>query len=143
MTLSNTNHTVPILMTNSLDVPTDRPMVGLSVNVYRTARYVVINAGLPRCRPENIHVTLAPDQLLIEAERHLGEENVEEEEREYLVQELPYGAIGRVIPLPNVDLALHSAEAHFANGLLIVTIPTTEWAARLRHKLGGEVPQED
>lgn len=138
MTLSNINHSIPILMTNTLDVSADRPMVGLSVNVYRTARYLVVNAGLPRCRPEHIRVTLAPNQLLIEAERHPGEEDVEEEEREYFVQELPYGAIGRVIPLPNLDLALHSAEAHFANGLLIVTIPTTEWDARLRHKQGGE-----
>ncbi len=143
MTLSNINHTVPILMTNTLDVPADRTMVGLSVNVYRTARYVVINAGLPRCRPENIRVTLAPNQLLIEAERHLGEDNVAEEEREYLVQELPYGAIGRMIPLPTMDLALHNAEGHFANGLLIVTIPTAEWGARLRHMQGGEVLHED
>ena len=143
MTLSNSNHIVPILWTNTLDVPADRPIVGISVNVYRTARYLVADAGLPRCHPENIHVTLAPDQLLIEAERHLGEENFEEEEREYLVQELPYGAIDRMIPLPTMDLALHSAEAHFANGLLVVTIPTTEWDARLRHMQGGEVPRED
>ena len=143
MTLSNINHTVPIRWTNTLDVPADRPMVGPSVNVYRTARYVVIDAGLPRCHPESIRVTLAPNQLLIEAERHPGEESFEEEKREYLVEELPYGAIGRVISLPYVDLAVQSAEAHFANGMLIVTIPTTEWDARLRHMRGGEVPQED
>ncbi len=143
MTLSNSNHTVPILWANTLDVPADRLMVGLSVNVYRTARYVVVDAGLPRCNPENIRVTLGPDQLVIEAERHPGEENFEEEEREYLVQELPNGVIGRVIPLPSMDLALRSAEAHFANGLLIITIPTTEWDARLLHMRGEEVPQED
>ncbi|MEP6987491.1 MAG: Hsp20/alpha crystallin family protein [Chloroflexota bacterium] len=118
-------------------------MGGLAVNVYKTARYVIIDAGLPRCLPENIHVTLTSDQLLIEAERHLGEESFEAEEREYLVQELPHGAISRVIPLPNVDIAIHSAEAHFANGMLIVTIPMTEWDARLRHMLGKEVPQKD
>ena len=140
--MSNKTYTVPILRTNTLDVPADRPMVGLSVNVYRSANYVVVDAGLPRCRPESIRVTLAPDQLLIEAERHPGEAIVEEE-REYLMRELPYGAIGRVIPLPAVELALHSAEAHFENGLLTVTIPTPERDAYRHHFRGEEVPEED
>ncbi len=140
---SNLNHTVSILWANTLAEPANQPMAGLAVNVYQTARYVVIDAGLPRCLPENIRVTLTSDQLLIEAERHLGEESSEAEGREYLVRELPHGAISRVIPLPNADMAVHSAEAHFANGMLIVTIPMTEWDARLRNKLGKEVPRKD
>jgi HSP20 family molecular chaperone IbpA len=113
----------------------------MAVNVYRSENYVVVDAGLPRCRPENIQVTLAPDELLIEAERHPGETAVDDE-REYLVRELPYGTLSRVIQLPRVELALHSAEAHFENGLLTVTIARRKRDAYVHGFRGEDVPED-
>ena len=135
-------HTIPVRKVNSLNADVDRLGVGIPINVYRTEDYVVVDAGLPRCRPENIRATLAPGELLIQAERHPGQALVDER-REYLVAELPYGAIERVISLPEMDLASHAAEAHFRNGMLVVTIPTRERDAYLHGMHGEETPEED
>ncbi len=93
------------------------------MNLYHTDSYLVINAGLPRCLPDHVHVFVAPARMLIRAERHSGEEPIREE-RTYILSELPEGDIGRVLDLPQGDWAYASAESHFANGLLTVTIPT-------------------
>lgn len=96
---------------------------GMPVNLYHTDSYLVINASLPRCLPDKVHVFVAPAKMLIRAERHLGEEPIQEE-RTYLLSELPEGAIGRVLDLPLGEWAYDATEAHFANGLLTVSIPT-------------------
>jgi HSP20 family molecular chaperone IbpA len=69
--------------------------------------------------------------MLIQAERHPGEESIHEE-RTYILSELPEGAVRRVFDLPQGDWAYADAEAHFANGLLTVTIPTQARAKILR-----------
>lgn len=141
--MTGTIHEIPIVRTDTLGETGHRDTVGMAVNVYRTENYVAVDVGLPRCRPENIRVTLAPDQLLVEAERHPGEAAVEDE-RAYLVRELPYGALSRIIPLPSSEaLALHRADAHFENGLLTVTIPTRERDAYLHRFRGEEAPDRD
>ncbi len=142
MTAASRNQQIPIFRTDTLGTAAHRPTVGVAINVYRSANYVVIDAGLPRCHAESIRVTLTPEHLLIEAERHPGEAAIEKE-REYLVRELPYGAIGRVISLPATDLALHDAKAHFENGLLTVAIPTRDRDAYRHRVRGEEVPAED
>ncbi len=60
------------------------------------------------------------------------------EEREYILAELPYGKIKAVFPLPVADLEPHAVEAHFANGLLIVTGSTRALDAYLREKQGEQ-----
>ena len=104
---------------------------GMLVNLYHTDSYLVINAGLPRCLPDKIHVSVTPSRMLIQAERHPGEESIYEE-RAYVLSELPEGAVGRVLDLPQGEWAYDAAEAHFANGLLTVTIPTQARAEYLR-----------
>ena len=61
----------------------------------------------------------------------------------YLLQELPYGAIGRVISFPGADLVHHEAQAHLGNGLVIVTIPTRERDAYLHRVRGKGAPDDD
>jgi HSP20 family molecular chaperone IbpA len=68
--------------------------------------------------------------MLIRAERHPGEPL--DEERAYILLELPHGAVGRVLDLPQGEWAYAAAEAHFANGLLTVSIPTQARAEYLR-----------
>ena len=107
----------------------------MSVNLYQTDRYLVAQAGLPRCLPDRIYVFIAPGKMQIRAERHPGEPL--DEGRTYILSELPDGAIGRTLDLPQGEWSYNDAEAHFANGLLTVTVPTPARADYLRQMQGA------
>ncbi len=125
-------HVVPVHIEQHLEIlPLEAN--GMLVNLYHTHDYLVINAGLPRCLPDKVHVSVAPAKMLIQAERHAGEESIYEE-RTYILSELPEGVIGRVLDLPQGNWAYAAAESHFANGLLTVTIPTQARAEYRRQK---------
>lgn len=118
-----------------------RPSPGVLANVYRTDSYAVVNVGLPRCLPEKIRITVGLNGLVIEADLHPAQQKLEQD-REYLLAELPFGKISRRLPLPWDDLELHAVEAHFQNGLLTITIPTRERDAFL-HEMRGEQLSEE
>ena len=123
-------HVVPVRVVEHLEaLPPEAH--GMPVNLYHTDSYLIVNAGLPRCLPERIHVFVAPAKMLIRAERHPGEQLIREE-RAYILSELQEGAVGRVLDLPQGEWACDDAEAHFANGLLTVSIPTQTRAEYLR-----------
>jgi len=123
-------HVIPVRVVEHLDaLPPEAH--GMPVNLYHTDHYLVINAGLPRCLPDRVHVSVAPGKMLIRAERHPGEQPIRDE-RTYILSELPDGAVGRVLDLPQGEWAHAAAEAHFANGLLTVSIPTQARAEYLR-----------
>jgi HSP20 family molecular chaperone IbpA len=123
-------HVIPVRVVEHLDaLPPEAH--GMPMNLYYTDSYLVISAGLPRCLPDRVHVFVAPGKMLIRAERHPGEQPIREE-RTYVLSELPDGAIGRVLDLPQGEWAYDVAEGHFANGLLTVSIPTQARADYLR-----------
>jgi HSP20 family molecular chaperone IbpA len=116
-------HRIAIEPVDHIDPGIETAPEAAPANLYRSANYVVLDLALPLCLPQHIQVALAPDAVLVTAQRHPGAEAAEEG-RAYLVQELSAGALRRSFPLPDADLALHEAEAHFGNGLLTVSIPT-------------------
>ena len=122
-------HVVPVGVEEHLDA-LPLGVHGMPVNLYYTDRYLIVNAGLSRCLPERIRVFVAPGKMVIQAERHPGE--LVHEERTYILSELPEGTIGRMLNLPEGEWAYNDAEAHFANGLLTVSIPTQARAEYLR-----------
>ena len=128
-------HVIPVEIHDHLSPP-PREAHPMPINLFVTDRYVVIHAGLPRCRPDRIEVLVAPGEVLIRAERHEGEPA--DVVRAYLLSELPFGTIARIIGLPDGKWVYHEAEAHFANGLLTVTIPTEERATYL-HQMQASV----
>jgi HSP20 family molecular chaperone IbpA len=91
-------HVVPVRVEKHLDALLPEAH-GMPVNLYQTDRYLVINAGLPRCLAERVHVSVAPARMQIKAERHAGEES-SCEERTYILSELPDGVLGRMLDLP-------------------------------------------
>ena len=124
-------HVVPVRVEEHLDVlPPDAH--SMPVNLYHTDHYLVINAGMPRCLPDKVHVSVAPGKMLVRAERHPGEPI--REERVYILSELPDGAVARMLDFPKGEWAYDAAEAHFANGLLTVSIPTQSRAEYLRQR---------
>lgn len=134
-------HRVEVQRTQELIYEKGRPTGGVLANLYSTDNYTVLNVGLPRCRPEHIQIILGPNAILVLAELHQAQETVEKG-REYILAELPYGAIRRAFPLPEADLEPHAAEAHFQNGLLTVTIPTRQRNSYLHEKRGENLPEE-
>lgn len=141
MTVVTRQHRIPVRRTEEPINGEGRPTSGVLANLYLSDRYAVLNVGLPRCRPKNIRVTLGTEKLLVEVAVHLAQ-GKQEAEREYILAELPYGKIRRVFPLPDAALELDAGEAHFANGLLTVTIPTRAQHAYLREKRGGHGRQQ-
>lgn len=134
-------HRVEVQRTQEPIYEKGRPTGGVLANLYSTNSYTVLNVGLPRCRPEHIQVTLGSNAISVVAEIHQAQETLEKE-REYILAELPYGAIRRVFPLPEADLEPHAAEAHFQNGLLTLTIPTRQRDTYLHEKRGENLPEE-
>lgn len=113
---------VEIRYADHLQPPPVAASYGVLANLYRSANYVVVDVGLPRCHAHSVRVSIAADAVLIEAARHVAEDSADDG-REYLLHELPHGAIARLIRLPVVDLALGRAEAHLGNGMLVLSIP--------------------
>lgn len=123
-------HVIPVRVVEHLDaLPPEAH--SMPVNLYHTDSYLVISAGLPRCLPDRVHVFVAPGKMLIRAERHPGEQTIREE-RAYILSELPDGAVGRLLDLPQGEWAYAAAEVHFANGLLTVSVPTQARTEYLR-----------
>ena len=108
-------HVVPVHVEKYLDAlpPETRDM---PVNLYHTNSYLIINAGLPRCVPDHVHIFVAPARMASSAARlscHKG--------------------IGRTI-LPSPTLPMDCSPSQFPRrrGLNICVRCT-------RHKQQGEV----
>lgn len=141
MSIGNRQHKIKVRRTMEPLDTEDRPTSGVLANLYLTDAYYALNVALPRCRPEHIQVTAGSNALLVEAELHPAQEKLEQQ-REFILAELPFGSIKRSFPIPGANLEPHAIEAHFENGLLTVTIPTQKRDAFL-HKMRGEnLPEE-
>lgn len=122
MTSTSESHQIEIRYVDHVQPPPEMSSAGVLANLYISANYVVLDVGLPRCHAHNVIVSMSADKVLVEAERHMGERSVNQG-RDFLLHELPHGTIARLINLPDADLVLGEAEAHFANGMLVLSIP--------------------
>jgi HSP20 family molecular chaperone IbpA len=122
---------IEIQRADELKLPADLRLSGVPVNVYRSSNYVCVDIGLPRCRASQVRLTLASDGLLVETRRHAAEGSAGRDRR-YVLYDLPGGQVRRRLEIPMGGLSLDDASAHFANGMLIVNIPTRERAQHRR-----------
>jgi HSP20 family protein len=97
-----------------------RAILRLPLDAYVTPDEIVVLANMPGVKPEAVEITLEGDTLTVKAERPAPIENVE-----YVMQERPYGTFIRTLSI-NVPVDSDKAEAHFENGLLMLTIPKAE-----------------
>ena len=80
---------------------------------------LLIHADLPGCRPEDFHVDVEDDALVLQGERR----SQNEENRGGIRRsERSYGSFRRVIPLPQ-GANVEAANARFENGVLEIDIP--------------------
>lgn len=93
----------------------------------RNGRFV-LRAELPGLSPDDVHVEVQDDAVVIEGER---KSELEVEEQGRWRSERAYGRFSRTIPLPeNADP--EKAEAKFENGVLEVSFPMREDSSRRR-----------
>ena len=98
----------------------------MSVDVYRDGENLVVRASLPGVKPEDVDVSFTDNALTINGESKLEREVKEEE---YLYREHRSSSFKRSVALPD-GLNTDKADASYDNGVLTVTIPTSEPSKR-------------
>jgi HSP20 family protein len=81
-----------------------------------------VRAEMPGIKPEDVHLTVRDDRLMIRAESKAEEER---KEGDWVVKERRAGTYFRSVGLPaavNVD----KANARFENGVLLLSLPKSE-----------------
>ncbi len=91
----------------------------LPVDVYETAHEVIIQTLIAGVLPEHLNINITRDVVSISGKR---EENKAISQDSYHVQELYWGAFGRIIDLP-VEVEIDNAEAIERHGLLMIKLP--------------------
>jgi HSP20 family protein len=91
----------------------------LPVDVYETAKEVIIQTLIAGVLPEHLNINITRDVVSISGKR---EENKAITEDSYHIQELYWGSFERVIDLP-VEVEIDNAEAIERHGLLMIKLP--------------------
>ena len=98
------------------------------VEVLQRDKEFVIRADLPGINKDNVKVELRDDSIVLSGER---EEERKEEREGFLRTERSYGSFYREIPLPP-DVDTSKATATFRDGVLEITMPSSEGEGRMR-----------
>jgi HSP20 family protein len=92
----------------------------LPIDAYATDGEIIVQAGLPGVKPENVEINVEGDTLRISAELPARLDNAD-----YTFTERPRGRYSRTLLL-NVPVEADKAEANFDNGLLTLRLPKAE-----------------
>jgi HSP20 family protein len=90
-----------------------------AVDVAESDGDVIVKMEVPGVEKDQIHLTVADDQLTVRGE---SRKETEEKKQNYYRQEIRYGAFQRAVGLP-VEVDAAKAKAELKNGLLTVTLP--------------------
>jgi HSP20 family protein len=90
-----------------------------SLEAYSKDGDLVLHYDLPGVGLEEVEITLDGNVLTVSGERKAA---AEEEGVSYYLNELPYGAFGRSVTVPE-RIDAEAIKAHFENGVLEVVLP--------------------
>ncbi len=102
--------------------------MGLALDLLEDDENLVVTAGLPGVKPEDIEISVQGDLLTIRGEARAESESGK---GQYHRRERSYGSFFRQIQLP-VRVQSESAEARFENGVLTLRLPKAEEARERR-----------
>ena len=94
----------------------------LAVDVYETAKDMVIKAPIAGVEGKDIDITVTDEMVIIRGERSEVKEATTDS---YFTQECYWGAFSRTINLPQKGLA-DEAAAEFKKGILTIRVPKAE-----------------
>jgi len=94
----------------------------LAIDVYQTAKKIVIKSTIAGVQPEDIKISLHNDLLTIKGSR-AADRSVKAED--YLYRECYWGSFSRSVILP-AEVDPKRVEAELTNGVLTVTLYKTE-----------------
>lgn len=94
----------------------------LPVDVSTTSDELVVKAALPGVKPEDVEITVENATLTI---RGQTSSDREENEGDYIIQEIRRGEFSRSLTLPT-GLEPDKATASFENGILTLRVPKAE-----------------
>ena len=92
----------------------------LAVNIAEEKDEFVLNAFVPGLKADDLNIQILDDVVRIDGE-------YQQDENQYLMQELPRGSFTRTLRLP-VQIDADSVEARITNGVLTLTLPKAESA---------------
>ncbi len=92
------------------------------IDMYQTNDNVVVKAGLPGLKAEDVQITVTDNMLSLHGE---FKEEKEEKEATCHMREHRYGSFKRSLALPS-DVQTEKATADFKDGILTITLPKSE-----------------
>ena len=102
-----------------------------SIDVKESEKEITVTAELPGMEEKDFELLMSDDSLTIKGEKR---EEKEEKGKDYYRMERRYGSFNRVIALPE-GIDTKNVDAKFKNGVLKVTLPKTEEAAKKVKKI--------
>jgi len=91
----------------------------LSVDVYQTDEYIVVEAHIAGMKAEDLDVSITREMVTIKGDR---KRSPQVDEDQYYAQELYWGKFSRTILLPQ-EVEAAKADAKMDNGIIKITLP--------------------
>ncbi len=123
MRLKESNSTISNVSTNEsnnfryLSKDESYPHSELLIDAYQTNEEIIITAFVAGIAPKNLFISLTSKEIIIS-----GKREIEENDLNYLQQELHWAEFSRTITLPD-DIEINKAEATTSHGLLKIKLP--------------------
>jgi HSP20 family protein len=117
----------------------------LPIDMYERQDELVILAGMPGAKPDDVEISVTGDSLTIRATITSEAESDEATRWNWYLHELDHGQYTRTISLP-FPVSSDRADAQFENGILRLTLPKSEEAKPRRIQVqgrGGQPKQID
>lgn len=103
----------------------------LSIDVYQTAKAIMVKSTIAGVKPEDIDISINNDMLTIRGKRQMDTKIKEEN---YLYRECYWGSFSRSIILP-VEVEADKIDAALENGVLTVTLPKAKVSKQISIKV--------
>lgn len=114
------------VMDDFFSAPMDLPEMQidgeLAVDVFETAKEMIVKAPIAGVGGDEIDITITDDMVMIRGER---KEEKEVDNSAYHLKECYWGSFSRTINLPSKGIP-DEAKAEFKNGILAIRVPKAE-----------------
>ena len=100
----------------------------LSVDVYQTAKEIIIKSTVAGAKPEDLEIQLNNDLLTIRGKRY---EEDEVNEQDYFYRECYWGGFSRSIVLP-IEVQPNKIDAKLKGGILTIILPKAKMSQSVK-----------